>query len=57
MIDMWPCKQIFHTQSSVIYGFAAPRIKLKLRQQMDGGTTNSKPPGRIIMMGQSENTQ
>jgi hypothetical protein len=29
-------------------------MKLKLGQQHKWGTTNSKPPGRIIMIGQSE---
>jgi len=37
-----------------MYSLATPPIKLKLGQQIRGGTTNSKPPGRIIMMGQSE---
>ncbi len=31
-------------------------IKLKQGQQIGGGTTNSKPPGPIIMMGQSSET-
>jgi len=37
-----------------MYSFATPSIKLKLGQQIGGGTTNSKPPGPIIMIGQSE---
>jgi hypothetical protein len=45
----------FSHPSLIIYLFAAPPIKGKLVQQMDGGlTTNSKSLGRIIMMGQSE---
>ncbi len=31
-----------------------PPIKLKPGQQIGGGTTHSKPPRPIIMMGQSE---
>jgi len=37
-----------------MYSFATPPIKLKLGQQIGGETTNNKPPGPIIMMGQSE---
>jgi len=37
-----------------MYSFATPPKKLKLAQQIGAGTTNSKPPGPIIMMGQSE---
>jgi len=47
----------FSHPSLVMYSFATPPIKLKLGQQIGGGTTNSKPPGRIIMMGQSKNTE
>jgi hypothetical protein len=34
--------------------FATLPIKLKLGQQIGGGTANSKPTGPIIMMGKSE---
>jgi len=37
-----------------MYSFATLPIKLKLSEQIGGGTTNSKPPGRIIMMSQSQ---
>jgi len=36
--------------SLVIYFFTLPPIKLKLGRQIRGGTTNSKPPGPIIMI-------
>ncbi len=54
---MWePAKIIFHIQVLVTYFFATPPITVELVQQINrwGGTTNSKPPGRIIMIGQSE---
>jgi hypothetical protein len=48
-------QKCFSHPSLVIYSFATPPITLKLGQQIGGGgTTNSKPPGPIIMMGQSE---
>jgi hypothetical protein len=40
------------TLSYGIYTFANPPIKLKLGQQIGGGTTNSKPLGPIRMMSQ-----
>jgi hypothetical protein len=48
-----PAEKISHP-SSVIYFFSTAPLKPKLRQQMGGGSTNSKPPGPIIVMGQSE---
>ncbi len=39
---------------SVIQFFATPSIKVKLGQQISGEPTNSKPPGPIVTMGQSE---
>jgi hypothetical protein len=69
-LSAWPtstgCKTIFSNAqyvtlqkyfshpSLVIYLFATPPMNLKLGQQIRGGTTNSKPPGPIIMMGRSE---
>jgi hypothetical protein len=47
-------KNISHIQVLVIYFFATPPIKPKLGLQIYVGTTNSKPPGRIIMFGQSK---
>jgi hypothetical protein len=40
-----------------MYSFATPPMKLKLGQQIGGGTTSSKPPGPIIMMGPIRNTE
>ncbi len=51
--SMWPCKNISHIQVLVIYFLPTPRIKLKLGVQIGGETTNSKPPGPIIMISQS----
>jgi hypothetical protein len=49
-----PMRKYFRHPSLVMYSFATPPIKLKLGQQIGGGTTNNKPPGAIIVMGQSE---
>jgi len=38
--------------AKILYSFATPPIKLKLGHQIGWGTTNCKPLGRIIMMGQ-----
>ncbi len=46
-------KYISHP-SLVIYSFATLPIKLKLGQEMGGGSTNSKAPGPIITMSQSD---
>jgi hypothetical protein len=51
---MWPCKNKFSHPSLVIYNLATPPIKLKLGPANRRATTNSKPPGPIIMMTQSE---
>ncbi len=52
-LQRW-CQKYFSHPSLVIYIFATPPIKLKLGQQIsNGGTTDSKPHGPIIMMGQS----
>jgi len=47
-------QKYFSHPSLVMYSFTTPPIKLKLGQQSRWGTTNGKPPGPIIMMGQSE---
>jgi hypothetical protein len=47
-------QKYFSHPSLVIHCFATPSIKLKPVQQMGGGSTNSKPPGPIIMMDRSE---
>jgi hypothetical protein len=47
-------QKYFLHPSLVIYFFGTPPIKLKLRQQIGGGITNSKPLGPIIMICQSE---
>ncbi len=47
-------KKYFSHPSLVIYSFATPPIKVKLGQQIGGGTMNSKPLAPIIMMGQSK---
>ncbi len=39
---------------SLIHFFATPSIKVKLGQQISGEPTNSKPPGPIVTIGQSE---
>ncbi len=52
-------RKYFSHLSLVMYSFATPtKKKLKLGQEQigGGGTTNSKPPGRIIMMGPIRNT-
>jgi hypothetical protein len=51
-------RKYFSHLSLVMYSFATPhQKKLKLgQQQIGGGTTNSKPPGPIIMMGPIRNT-
>jgi hypothetical protein len=40
-----------------MYSVATPPIKLKVAQQTGRGLLKSKPPGPIIMMCQSENTE
>jgi hypothetical protein len=47
-------QKYFSHPSLVIKCFATQPIKVKLGQQIGGGTTNSNPLGPIIMMGQSE---
>jgi hypothetical protein len=47
-------RKYFSHPSLVMYSLATPPIKLKLWQQIGGGTANNKPPGPTIMMGQSE---
>jgi hypothetical protein len=54
MLSMWPLQEYLSHPRLVIYFLAIPPIKLKLVQQIGGGTTNSKPPGPIIMMAQSQ---
>jgi hypothetical protein len=49
-----PAKIYFTSKFSCILFFATPPIKLKLGQETGGGTTNSKAPGPIITMGQSD---
>jgi hypothetical protein len=49
-----PVKIYFTSKFKVMYSCATPPIKVKVGQQIGGETTNSKPLGRIIMMGQSE---
>jgi hypothetical protein len=47
-------QKYFSHPSLVIYFFATPPIKLKLWTANRSGITNNKPPGPIIMVGQSE---
>ncbi len=51
-----PAKNKYFSHPSLIIHLflPTPPIKLKQGQQIGGGTTNSKPPGPIIMMGRSE---
>jgi len=50
-----PAKNIFHIQVLVMYSFATPTHKTETGiANRWGMTTNSKPPGPIIMMGGSE---
>jgi hypothetical protein len=44
----------FSHPSLIIYFFATPPNKQNWGQQIRWGITNSKPPGPIIMMDQSE---
>jgi len=53
LLSMWPCKNISPIQVLVIYFLPTPPIKLKLAVQIGGETTDSKPPGPIIMISQS----
>jgi hypothetical protein len=46
--------KIFFTNPSLVE-FATSPMKLKLEQPIGGGTTNSKPPGPIMMMGPISN--
>jgi hypothetical protein len=47
-------QKYFSHPSLVIYFFATPPQKTELGTANRRGTTNSKPPGPIIMIGQSE---
>jgi hypothetical protein len=53
---MWPCKNIFHNQVW-LFIVLEPTHKTETRRAYRSGTTNSKPPGPIIMIAQSENTE
>ncbi len=49
------CKKTFTSKFQLCYSCTTPPIKLKLVCTTNRwGTSNSKPPGQIIMMGQSE---
>jgi hypothetical protein len=49
------CKKVFFTSKFSYFTFLQPHTyELKPRQEIRGGTTNSKPPGPIIMMRQWE---
>ncbi len=51
VLSMWPCKNNFHIQVSVIYFFSNPTDKLKKTGTVNRwGTTNSKPPGPISII-------
>jgi hypothetical protein len=53
VLSMWPCKNISHIQ--VLFTFSCNfthSIETETANRWE--TTNSKPPGRIIMIGQSE---
>jgi hypothetical protein len=49
----WPCKMFFTSKLNYLL-FCNPTYKRKTAKANRWGTTNSKPPGLIIMMGQSE---
>jgi hypothetical protein len=51
---MQPCKNIFHIQVLVIYFFCNPTHLTETGTANRWGTTNSKPPGLIIMIRHSE---
>jgi hypothetical protein len=50
---MWPCNNVFTSKFGYL-PFWNPTHKTEAGTLHMSGTTNSKPPGRIIMMGQSE---
>ncbi len=54
VLSMQPCENIFHIQVLVMYSFCNPTNKTETGTANTWGTTNSKPHGPIIMMGQSE---
>jgi hypothetical protein len=47
-------QKYFSHPNLLVYFFATPPIKLKLGQEIGGGSHNSKPPEPIIMLGQWE---
>jgi hypothetical protein len=51
---MWPYKKYFSHPRLVIYYLATPLMKLKTGTANRSGTTNSKPPGPIVIAAQSE---
>jgi hypothetical protein len=56
VLSMLPCKHIFHIQVYYLL-FSNPAHKTDTGTANRWGTTNSKPHGPIIMMGQSKNTE
>jgi hypothetical protein len=51
---MWPYKKYFSHPRLVIYYLATPLMKLKTGTANRSGTSNSKPPGPIVTVAQSE---
>jgi hypothetical protein len=56
VLSMWTCKKYFSHPSLVFFFFPTLPMKLKLEFGTANRweTTNSKPPGPIIMIGQLE---
>jgi len=53
VLDTWPCNMVFTFKFNYLL-FCNPTDKTKTETANRWGSTNSKPPGSIIMMGQSE---
>jgi hypothetical protein len=55
VLSMQPCKNIFHIQVKLFIAlFSNPTHKTETGTGNMLGTSNSKPPGPILMIGQSE---
>ncbi len=58
VLSMWPYKSISHIQVWLLfYFFPTSPINLKIKNANTWETTNSKPPGPIIMVAWSETTE
>jgi hypothetical protein len=54
VLSMWTCQKIFLTSKFSYLLFCNPTHKTAKEDCIYVGTTNSKPPGLIIMIGQSK---